>query len=526
MTDEADGEARVIGSELTREQFLRRAAVVGLTAGAAGTFTNVANAIGGATPKRGGTVLMGTTGGSAKDGLDAHCPVCTKPDEARLVQLFEPLAKYDEKFRIRNWLAEEITPTNASVWTIRVRSGVEFHDGKPLTADDVIFSLRRIIDPKVPTQGKSGLGSLDPNGMKKLDSRTVRLTLKEPDATLPDALAQYYNTIVPVGYDPAKPIGTGPFKADTFTPGQRSTFVRNPNYWRHGLPYIDGLTIIDFTDDTALVNALLGSQVHAIKNVPYGQIPAIKSNPKLRILESPSGQWLPFTMRLDTPPFNDNDVRQAFRWVVDRPQMIAQALAGHGRVGNDIFSPFDPSYDHSLPQRHQDIEKAKSLLKKAGKENLSVDLQTSDVAAGLVQAAQVFAEQAKKAGITVNVKKIDPSVFWGPEYPNWTFAGDFFNSRNYLPQCSQNMLPTAPFNETKWKDAQWNALYKQAKATVDAKKRADIIHSMQRIEWDRGGLIIWSFNNIVDAYSAKIAGLKPDASLALNRYGFEHVWFV
>jgi peptide/nickel transport system substrate-binding protein len=231
-------------------------------------------------------------------------------------------------------------------------------------------------------------------------------------------------------------------------------------------------------------------------------------------------------MRLDKAPFNNNDVRQAFRWVVDRPQMIEQALAGHGRIGNDIFSPFDPAYNHSLPQRHQDIEKVKFLLKKAGQENLSVDLQTSDVAAGLVQAAQVFAEQAKKAGITVNVKKLDPSVFWGPYYPNWTFAGDFFNSRNYLPQTSQNMLPTAPFNETKWKDAQWNALYKQAMATVDQHKRTEIIHEMQKIEWDRGGLIIWSFNNIVDAYSAKITGLKRDASLALNRYGFEHVWFV
>src|SRR5438270_5008983 len=154
MTGEVDGESRAVGSELTRRQFLGRAAAAGLAVGGSGSFASAAEAIGGASPKRGGTLLVGTTGGSAKDKLDAHCPVCLKPDEARITQLFEGLATYDEKFKVRNSLAEEISAKTADVWTIRVRPGVVFHNGKTLTADDVIFSLRRIINPKVVTQGK------------------------------------------------------------------------------------------------------------------------------------------------------------------------------------------------------------------------------------------------------------------------------------------------------------------------------------------------------------------------------------
>jgi peptide/nickel transport system substrate-binding protein len=235
-------------------------------------------------------------------------------------------------------------------------------------------------------------------------------------------------------------------------------------------------------------------------------------------------------MRVDVKPFSDNRVRQAMRLIVDRPQMVEQALSGHGRVGNDLFSPFDPSYNRTLPQRHQDIDKAKFLLKQAGHEGLTVTLNSSDPAEGTLQAATVFAQQAKKAGVKVNVNKVEVSVLYGPNYLKWPFAQDFWNSRNYLAQVAAEMIPGAYYNETHWPDkanAKYLKLYKSALATVDFKKRTEMIHEMQKLEWDNGGLIVWGFNNTVDAYSSKLSGLEPSrAQVRFDSYGFQNAWFV
>jgi peptide/nickel transport system substrate-binding protein len=477
--------------------------------------------------KRGGTLRVGTAGGSSSDTIDAHTPT-THPDQARVVQLNDSLARYNPDFELELSLAEEFTAEKADVWLIRLRSGLEFHDGKTVTADDVIFSLRRIIDPDIPAFGAGGLTSLDPNGMKKLDERTVRLTLKQPDVTIRDELGQYFNGIVPVGYNSKKPVGVGPFMYESFTPGQESKFVRNPNYWREGEPYANEIIIIDFPDSSARVNALSAGQVDAIDDVPFGQVPVVEGNANLRILEAPSGGWLPFTMRIDAPPFDDNRVRQAMRLLVNRQEMLDQALAGHGKIGNDLYSPFDPCYADDLPQREQDIDQAKSLLKQAGQSNLTVDLQTADVAAGLIEAAQVIAEQAKAAGVTINVNKLDSGTFYGDNYLKWTFAQDFWGSRHYLQQAAAGSLPDSAYNETQWPpDDTYINLINEARRTLDENKRCEILHDAQELEYNEGGHIIWAFFNHVDAHSAKITGLVPDrGTLPLNQYGFSHVSFV
>lgn len=479
----------------------------------------------GGPPRRGGRLRAGIVGGSAKDSLDAHSPV-THPDEARVLQLYDTLATYDTDFKLQLALAEEITPSaDAKTWTIRLRQGVEFHNGKTVTAEDVAFSLRRIIDPAKPKGGASGLAAVDPAGIQIVDPRTVRLTLKTPDAVLLDQFALYQNGIVPVDYDPKKPVGSGPFAFGSFEPGQQSTFTRHQNYWRDNEPYLDEVVIVDFPDDTARVNALLAGQVDAIDQLPLGQIEVARTNPNLRVLESETGAWIPFTMRVDQPPFDDPRVRQAFRLIVDREQMIRQVLGGYGALGNDLYARFDPAYAADLPQRKQDIAAAKDLLRQAGKEGLTVELVTSSVAAGLVEAAQVFANQAKAAGVTVNVRKVDSGEFYGDNYLKWTFAQDFWFSRNYLSQTAQGSVPAAPYNETHWADPQFLTLIEQARTTVDEAKRADLLRQAQRIEYDSGGYIVWGFPNQVDAYSAKVNGFVPDkGGIPLTSYGFRRAW--
>src|SRR5262245_13094886 len=411
---------------LTREQLLRRAAAGGAVMLAGGGLTRLADAaVRASAPKRGGTFRVGVSGGSAKDVIDGQS-VLGRPDQARIVTAWEQRVEFDPSFRLRfSGLAEEITATSPSVWTIRVRDGIEFSNGKTLGADDVIYSLRRQINPKLGLYGTTALSSLSPEGLKKIDKRTVRVTLERPYVTLLDALGQFVMNIVPVGYSPnalgkANPnVGTGPYVLKSFTPGQQSVHTRNPNYWRAG-PYFDEVVIIDFPDNTARVNALLGGQIDAMTDVPPPQVAVVNGHSGTKVLESPSAAWAPICMRMDVAPFTDARVRQAMRLIADRPQLVAQALAGHGRIGNDLYAPFDPAYNHALPQRQQDIDQAKSLLKAAGRSGLTIDLQSTNIALGMNEGAEVFAEQAKAAGGTVNVKVLDNGSYFST-FGKWPF---------------------------------------------------------------------------------------------------------
>ncbi len=515
---------------LTRREALRGALAGGAAIGAGsllaacgggGAKTAPAGGAEATNLRHGGTLRVGATGGGPKDTIDAHLPT-GDPDAMRVCQLYEPLAMRTPDFsRLEMILAESIEPDGrqADSWTVRLRDGVVFHDGRPLRAEDVIFSLRRIVDPKDPKVGASLIGDIDVARMRKLDARTVRIPLKRPNATFPDAVGVYNNGIVPTDYDPKQPVGTGPFKFKSFAPGEQSTFVRNPRYWREGQPLVDELVIVDFTQDTAKVNALLSGQVQVIDSLPAAQLAQVKANSALRVVTSPTGLWQPFTMRADQKPFDDVRVRQAFRLIVDRPQMVEQVLAGQGRVANDLYSPYDPCFDQGLPQRKQDLEQAKSLLKAAGQADMRIELVTAPVFAGIVEAATVFAEQAKGAGVDVRVRKVDSGTYFGDNYLKWTFAQDFWGTRTYLVQVAQGNLPDSPFDETHWRDPQFEKLIGQAQAELDEGRRCELLGEAQRIQHDRGAYIIWGFSNQIDAHTAKVGGIVPAKSgLALGSY--------
>jgi peptide/nickel transport system substrate-binding protein len=208
--------------------------------------------------------------------------------------------------------------------------------------------------------------------------------------------------------------------------------------------------------------------------------------------------------------------------------MITKAYNDLGWVGNDMYAPYDPGYPKDLPQREQDLAQAKSLLKAAGYDNnLTVELDTSDaVGGGAVAAAQVFAEQAKGAGVTVKVNKIADAEYFGDKFLKYAFGQDFYYTRGYLAQASLNTMPGAVWNETHWKNDKWLALVKEAFVTVDEAKRNELIGEAQKIEYDDGGLIVWGFNDQVDAYSAKLGGVVPYKSgVPLSSFHFNDVYF-
>jgi peptide/nickel transport system substrate-binding protein len=543
----ADGVAGGSGWTLNRRTLLR-SAVVGGGALAAGGLLDAcgSNSSGGAgaspsnsssggptTHRRGGDLRVGLTGGSSSDSLNPFFGGLSAIGTARAQQLFQPLVQLSNDAQVQYILAESITPKGSTkLWTIRCRKGITFHDGKPFGADDVIYTLRTILNPKKPLGGATVLAPVDINGLKKIDDLTVEVPMKQPFGSFPEQLASfwYFLYIAPNGWKDKDPInGTGPFKFQSFTAGQRSVFVKNPNYWKPGQPYLDSVTILDFQDPTAVQNALVSKAIDATGQLTGAQMKILQKTPGIKAVPSRTGAIEPFTMRVDKAPFNDVKVRQAFRLLVNRPEFIATTLDGFGTVAADVTSPYDPDFDHSL-HRSQDIGMAKSLLKSAGHGGgLTVTLDTSlAVNSSALNMATVFKQQASGAGVTVNINQVSPGDFFGPNYyTKSVFAQIYYNYSPYLAQVAQTFLPSSPFQEVHFNDPHYTSLYNQANQTQNASVRKEIEFAMQKIDFNTGGYIIPCFVDSLDAYSSNVTGYQAgEVGEPLGNFNFEDYSFL
>jgi peptide/nickel transport system substrate-binding protein len=480
-------------------------------------------------PVKGGHLRAAAVGGSSKDSLDPGV-ITGEAEIAVTHQLYDALyARTPDQQFVPN-LAEELAPNaEGTVWTARLRDGVEFHNGKTMTADDVVYTFQRIVDPKAPMGAASMLVDLKPGNIKKVDKLTVEFTFDKPNVVFTEMVSgvDSRTAIVPVDFDPATGIGTGPFKLEDYRPGEVATFSPNPNYFGKG-PWVDKATIVNLLDPAARVNALLGGTVDAMADLPMGQVAIIESNPTLKVLDSDTGGWLALCMRLDQKPFNDPRVVEAVQYMVDRPAVIEQAYNGFSSLANDMYTRYDPGIPTELPQREQDLERAKSLLKAAGYADFKIDLNTSEgVGAGAVELAQVFAEQAKAVGWAVNVKKQDIGMLWGEYYTKWLFSVSRWNTHNFIVMAGMVSSPAASWNETHWKNDEWAGLFAEATKTVDDTKRNEIIKECLTIQQKYDGWVIPGWRHQVDAYSTKLGGVRTDGYGApLGKWCLNEMYFV
>lgn len=518
---------------LTRRRFVHGAAAGGMALGLGGIMAACGGsdspppqaAVGPA--RRGGhfKVAIGNGGGPTAS-LDPDTSIHYWPDLAGQQALYDRLVVRDDDFALVNAIVEEVTPNaTATTWTIRLKDGIEFHNGKTLDADDVIASIRR----KLTLKGSTSVAVwalTDQHAVKKVDKRTMSVGMQRPFAIFPSSLAQYTGYVTPADFDPRHPVGTGPFKLVSFAPGQETVLERFENYWGEG-PQFDQVTILEVPDESARVNSLLSGQVDAVQGVPASQVPALEAAGKQPLIAE-TGAWLPISMRIDQAPFDDVRVRQAMRLIVDRDEMLRTALSGQGRIANDLYGILDPGYDVSLPQRSQDLEQAKSLLKQAGQESLTVELRTAAVAGGVVAACEVLARQAQDAGVTVKLRKMSSADYYGGDFLNYRFATDYWQAGAYLDLSMLADGPGAPYNQSHWTDKEFSGLFYDALGELDDDRRHRIMHEMQQIQWDRGGYIIWAFPHFIDAASSKIAGLGPVAKAAypLRNLEFHRAFFV
>lgn len=517
----------------SRRTFLRNGALGvgllgagGLLAACTGTANNPSSSstTPAGKPVRGGTLRVGSTGGGSTDTLDPQA-WGTAPDQLRAQQLYDPLVWMNNAGQPELTLAKSITPNAAATqWTIEIPSGITTHSGKAFTADDVLYSLRRIVTNKLP--GASVLGPVNLAASKVLDPTRVLLVYSKPFGALIESLSFPFFYMVPRGFDPKKPDGTGPFKFESFTPGTQSTFVRNDNYWQTGKPYLDRIVVIDVTDESTQVNGLISGQFDVINQLSATSVAGLKASGNLHVVTNKSGTWVPFTQNGDLKPFADVRVRQAMRLIVDRNQMLEQVFAGNGAIGNDVFSPYDNGYPKDLPQRQQDLNQARSLLSSAGYPDLHLSLLTCPGAAGEVSMAEVFATQAKAAGVSVAVQQYTVGDFYSKYYQKVPFAMDYGNNESYLVNAGQLMIGNASyFNACHFNDAEYNATYAKAIATADPATRNDLVGQLARIDYERGGYIVPVFAPDIDAWSPKVQGIAAAVTgVGPGNADFKNFW--
>jgi peptide/nickel transport system substrate-binding protein len=524
------GDCDRAGRRLTRRQL-----VGGTVAGAALIAAGPACDFGGdddetrtaaadAKPKKGGILSVALASGGSSDSLDPQRSFGNWVDIARNRNLYDDLVRADRRGMPELHLAESLEASDSGrTWTIRLREGVEFHNGKTIDADDVIFSIRRGSVTDAST--RPSWVALDTKSLKKLDARTVRLSLTQPLNIFPQLISEIFGSVVlPVGFDPKKPVGSGPFKFQSFTPGERSVFVRNPNWW-NGEAHIDELAILNLTDADARLNALLSGQIQAAETLTPTQVTRAEAAGH-RITETESGVYYPFVMNSNTEPFKDPRVRQAFRLLVDREQMVQQVLGGQGRVANDVYAPFDPCFDSSLT-RSRDVEGARELLAEAGKSNLEVELLTTPVQAGIVEMSNILAQQAKDAGVKVNVKNVDVNTWLGG-YGKWPFSVTYWGTGpgNFPYQTLGHEFTGAAYNDSNFKDEEFEEVVRRAFRESTEDGRCGHLAEAQKIYFDRGGYIIWGFTNFTDAYTQEVGGVpeERDVSYPLDGFHFEDVF--
>ncbi len=465
--------------------------------------------------KRGGTLRVVDQSLTQASSVD---PNGTQISYATIAACFAPLVAFNPNMEIVPWLAETFEPDDNTfkTWTIRLRKGLEWHDGKPVTADDVIFTIKRILNPKAPGTAAVLMAAVDAeHGLTKVDAQTVKLKLKSANSQLRRPFAAVYSALVPVGFDPQHPIGCGPFKQVSFTPQQRWSGVKFDNYFEAGKPYLDGVELLGFASSTAAVNAVESGQADGMDRLLPASLPAIKQRSDLNVVISPTGMFQTFSMNTGKGQmFEDPRVRQAFKLMTNRQQLVDEIFQNYGYTGNDVgvWPQWDPACSPSLPKPQFDVEQAKSLLKAAGKSGMTVPLRTGELEPGMTEAATIFIQQAQAAGVTIKLNTVtDLTTYYSKAFftaPLQTYSDE---TEDMYGICSYYFLSTAAYNISGYNNPKVDSLYTSALASDESGYRAKM-HEVSHILATDGPWIVWGRQDSIDVLNNKFTGLEKDAS--------------
>ena len=514
--------------KLSRREFLARVSALGLMAAVSPAL--LATPAEAANPKRGGRVRLGSAGCSTTDSLDPGTVSHTMPQTVNQC-LRSELVEVNYKGEPVSELAESWEASaDAAKWVFKLRKGVEFHNGKTMDAEDVIYSFNEHRGPDTKSAAK---GVVEPIKDIKADGKyTVIFTLQEGNADFPFIASDYHIPVVPAGTkgkEYEKGMGTGPFSMVAWEPGVRFFGKRHPNYFRSGRPYFDEVEIIGIADTSARTNALKTGQVDVINRCEPKTFHLLERTPGIQALKLEGARHYTIPMLTTIKPYDNNDVRLGLKYVIDREQMIKQVLRGYGYVGNDHPIPRNNQYYASeLPQRKYDPDKARFHLKKAGELDRTFNLHAADSAfPGAIDASVLIKESAAKAGVKINVVREPDDGYWENVWIKKGWVQCYWSGRPTADwMFSIAYAAGASWNDTKWNHPKFNQLLKAARAELDQKKRREMYVECQRIVSDEGATPCPAFALQLSAATTKLGFKNVAANWEFDGFrAAERWWF-
>lgn len=465
-------------------------------------------------------VFQGSGAGEGIDPGTSHQFI----DEARLKAIYDGLFEVDDHMVPVPRLATSGEPdASGTKWRLKLREA-RWHDGKKFTANDVLYTLSRILGPseRKPFIAAKALKNVNLAESRAIDEHTVEIGLHAPSFDFLTSLCAIGTRIVQDGTkDFSKPIGTGPFRFESFEAGKELTASAYHQHW-NGAPNIQRLRLLS-VEAEARLTALQGGQADYADELTASAVRTLRGTEEITVHTAPNSGVYYFAMKADRPPFDNPDVRRALMRMVNREELVKVALEGQGEIANDIFGRGYQYYADDLPQHRYDPAAAKDFLRKAGMPRLEFDLFTAPVTTGFVEAAKLFAAQAKRIGVRVNVVVGSKETYYSDAMERGALtmgqAGPF-PVPNYM---AERMLTGAPQNRTKWSDKRFDELYAKAQATRSETARAGIYHQMHEIALDRGGFLYFADQHWSSAAKSKYRQIPRAVPNSLNWARFDKV---
>jgi len=523
-------ESEFVRGRISRREFIGRVGAIGLTAATAGSIVAAADRAIAQTPKKGGKLICGWYAHSAKDTLNPNL-LTSSLDFQRVYQTMSTLVRYgnDGKTIQPDLATEWESSADGLTWNFKLRQGIQFHDGKSLTPEDVIYSLNRHRGENSDSVIKAWLSSI--SDVKKDGDSAITISLSSPVGDLPFYLGDMHAAIVPDGFTDFKnAIGTGPYRLKSFEPGVGCVGTRYENYHRDDIAHVDEVETFGISDTAARVNALVAGDVHFITRIDPKTVDLINNAPGVKMANAKSARHITFPMMSDAPPFDNNDFRLAIRYMAERQSMLDNVVKGYGMIGNDhALAPTDRYYCKELAQREYDPDKAKFHLKKAGMEGATVTLHCSETAGGTMgpDLALHLSESAKKVGLNIEVQREPADGYWSSIWMKRPFHMSNWNPRPTADlRFSLVYLTDAKWNESHNGSPELDALILKARAMADGPERYEVYCDVQKMIYETGGSIVPIFTDWLDARVENLMGWtgNPLAEGDGARI-HENVWF-
>jgi peptide/nickel transport system substrate-binding protein len=458
-------------------------------------------------PKRGGRLRIGCGDSSTTDSLH---PYAAGNASIHLLkgQVFNSLTEIQPDNTVGPSIAEswDVEP-GAKIWNFKIRKGVEFHNGKTVTPEDVIASLDFHRAPDSKSVARLLARQIDE---MKIDGDYVKFTLHNGNADFPYVLADSHLAVLPAGKtDFEKVVGTGGYSLVEFQPGVRALAKRHSNYFRSGqAAWFDEVETISINDLNARLNALLSGQVDVINRLDPKLVDRIKGSSALQVVTVSGDLHYVLAMKADASPFDNNDLRLACKYALDREQIVKQLLRGYGSVGNDHpISRRNAYFAKDLPQREYDPDKAKFHLNKAGFDNVKIPFTIApNVFSGALDLVQLYQQSAAKVGINMDIERVSDDSFWGSIWKKKTWTAAYWSGRPTPDGIfSVAWASSAPSNDSLWKNEQFDKILIEARTEIDQQKRRQLYYELQRIANVDGGTAVPVFADHIMAATSKLA---------------------